>query len=112
MLIQFEFQNHHKAPYGTYIHTYGILDARIVHIKLADEISSALKTYAIIIGSLRVRRFGRKLPLMCSIVLQLVSGIGCAIVPWFPALLFMKFFSAVATGGTMVTSYVICEYCS
>ncbi|XP_058801883.1 organic cation transporter protein-like isoform X2 [Phymastichus coffea] len=53
-------------------------------------------------------RFGRKLPLMGSIVLQLISGIGCAVVPWFPALLFMKFLSALATGGTMVTSYVIC----
>lgn len=45
---------------------------------------------------------------MISVVLQLASGIGCAIVPWFPALLFLKLLSAMATGGTMVTSYVIC----
>ncbi|XP_076754485.1 organic cation transporter protein [Xylocopa sonorina] len=61
----------------------------------------------IIFGNL-ADRYGRKMPLMVSVVLQLVSGIGCAIVPWFPALLLMKLLSAVATGGTMVTSYVIC----
>ncbi|XP_014473977.1 PREDICTED: organic cation transporter protein-like isoform X2 [Dinoponera quadriceps] len=61
----------------------------------------------IIFGSL-ADRYGRKIPLMVSVVLQLVSGIGCAIVPWFQALLLMKLLSAMATGGTMVTSYVIC----
>lgn len=55
-------------------------------------------------------RYGRKRPLMISIVLQLLSGIGCAIVPWFQVLLLMKLLSAFATGGTMVTSYVICKY--
>lgn len=54
-------------------------------------------------------RYGRKMPLMIAVVLQLVSGIGCAVVPWFPALLLMKLLSALATGGTMVTSYVICK---
>ncbi|XP_034948270.1 organic cation transporter protein-like isoform X2 [Chelonus insularis] len=53
-------------------------------------------------------RYGRKIPLMISVILQLASGIGCAIVPWFPALLLLKLLSAMATGGTMVTSYVIC----
>lgn len=46
---------------------------------------------------------------MISVVLQLLSGIGCAIVPWFQVLLLMKLLSALATGGTMVTSYVICK---
>ncbi|KAG6796420.1 organic cation transporter protein isoform X1 [Apis mellifera caucasica] len=61
----------------------------------------------IIFGNL-ADRYGRKMPLMISVVLQLASGIGCAVVPWFPALLLMKLLSALATGGTMVTSYVIC----
>ncbi|XP_026666972.1 uncharacterized protein LOC108622018, partial [Ceratina calcarata] len=61
----------------------------------------------VIFGNL-ADRYGRKMPLMVSVVLQLISGIGCAIVPWFPALLLMKLISALATGGTMVTSYVIC----
>ncbi|XP_046625512.1 organic cation transporter protein-like isoform X2 [Neodiprion virginianus] len=61
----------------------------------------------IVFGSLS-DRYGRKKPLVGSVVLQLVAGIGCAVVPWFPALLFLKPLSAFATGGTMVTSYVIC----
>lgn len=47
---------------------------------------------------------------MISVILQLLSGIGCAVVPWFYVLLLMKFLSALATGGTMVTSYVICKW--
>jgi len=47
---------------------------------------------------------------MVSVILQLLSGIGCAVVPWFYALLLMKFLSALATGGSMVTSYVICKW--
>jgi len=47
---------------------------------------------------------------MISVILQLLSGIGCAVVPWFYALLLMKLLSALATGGTMVTSYVICKW--
>ncbi|XP_072762665.1 organic cation transporter protein isoform X1 [Anoplolepis gracilipes] len=61
----------------------------------------------IIFGSL-ADRYGRKNPLIISVVLQLLSGIGCAIVPWFQVLLLMKLLSALATGGMMVTSYVIC----
>ncbi|KYQ56702.1 Organic cation transporter protein, partial [Trachymyrmex zeteki] len=61
----------------------------------------------IIFGSL-ADRYGRKTPLMISVILQLLSGIGCAVVPWFYALLLLKLLSALATGGTMVTSYVIC----
>lgn len=49
---------------------------------------------------------------MVSVILQLLSGIGCAVVPWFYALLLMKLLSALATGGTMVTSYVICKWLS
>lgn len=57
---------------------------------------------------MNIHRYGRKTPLMVSVILQLLSGVGCAVVPWFYALLLMKFLSALATGGTMVTSYVIC----
>ncbi|OXU19035.1 hypothetical protein TSAR_011958 [Trichomalopsis sarcophagae] len=76
------------------------------------NLQQSILMFGILLGSISFGflsdRFGRKLPLMVSIVLQLASGIGCAVVPWFPALLLMKFLSAVATGGTMVTSYVIC----
>lgn len=57
-----------------------------------------------------IYRYGRKKPLIISVILQLLSSIGCAVVPWFEALLLMKLLSAMATGGTMVTSFVICVY--
>lgn len=76
------------------------------------NLQQSILMFGILLGSISFGylsdRFGRKLPLMVSIVLQLASGVGCAVVPWFPVLLLMKFLSAVATGGTMVTSYVIC----
>ncbi|KAK0180095.1 hypothetical protein PV327_005772 [Microctonus hyperodae] len=76
------------------------------------NIQQSILMFGILIGNITfgtmADRYGRKIPLMISVVLQLASGIGCAIVPWFPALLFLKLLSAMATGGTMVTSYVIC----
>ncbi|XP_014226145.1 organic cation transporter protein isoform X1 [Trichogramma pretiosum] len=76
------------------------------------NVQQSILMFGILLGSVSFGyfsdRFGRKIPLMIAILLQLISGIGCAIVPWFSAFLFMKFISAVATAGTMVTSYVIC----
>ncbi|XP_015108616.1 organic cation transporter protein isoform X1 [Diachasma alloeum] len=76
------------------------------------NILQSILMFGILLGNITfgslADRFGRKIPLMISVILQLASGIGCAIVPWFPALLVLKLLSAMATGGTMVTSYVIC----
>uniref|UniRef100_A0A0C9QMI4 Orct2_2 protein n=1 Tax=Fopius arisanus TaxID=64838 RepID=A0A0C9QMI4_9HYME len=77
------------------------------------NILQSILMFGILLGNITfgslADRFGRKIPLMISVLLQLASGIGCAIVPWFPALLILKLLSAMATGGTMVTSYVICK---
>ncbi|XP_071448529.1 organic cation transporter protein-like [Hetaerina americana] len=53
-------------------------------------------------------KFGRKNPLMAAIVLQTVTGIATAYIPWFEGFLFLRFLLAFATGGTMMTSFVIC----
>ncbi|ENN73834.1 hypothetical protein YQE_09568, partial [Dendroctonus ponderosae] len=52
-------------------------------------------------------RFGRKLPLVGAVILQAVSGTIAAFSPWFSLFLIMRFFAALATGGTMVTSFVL-----
>ncbi|KAL3277354.1 hypothetical protein HHI36_012704 [Cryptolaemus montrouzieri] len=52
-------------------------------------------------------RYGRKNPLVWAVILQLISGIGAAIMPWLPLVLIMRFLSSMATGGTMVTSFVL-----
>ncbi|KAI4502390.1 hypothetical protein M0802_002302 [Mischocyttarus mexicanus] len=52
-------------------------------------------------------RIGRKKPLMIAIALQSVSGIISAYATWFELFLMFKFLSAIATGGTMLISFVL-----
>lgn len=52
-------------------------------------------------------RFGRKNPLVWAVILQFLSGVAAAFMPWLPLVLLMRFLSAMATGGTMVTSFVL-----
>lgn len=52
-------------------------------------------------------KFGRKLPLVGAVVLQAVSGTIAGFSPWFSLFLIMRFLAALATGGTMVTSFVL-----
>ncbi|KAJ4445643.1 hypothetical protein ANN_12326 [Periplaneta americana] len=53
-------------------------------------------------------RFGRKLPLVVACVMQVVFGTACAFMPWFEAFLVLRFLTATAVGGSMITSFVIC----
>ncbi|XP_034253726.1 organic cation transporter protein-like [Thrips palmi] len=53
-------------------------------------------------------RWGRRLPLMAAIVLQAAAGVATAFVPWLAVFMVLRFLVAVATGGTMVVSFVIC----
>ncbi|CAG9768665.1 unnamed protein product [Ceutorhynchus assimilis] len=52
-------------------------------------------------------KFGRKMPLVGAVVLQAVSGTIAAFSPWFVLFQAMRFLAALATGGTMVTSFVL-----
>ncbi|XP_018565831.1 organic cation transporter protein isoform X2 [Anoplophora glabripennis] len=52
-------------------------------------------------------RFGRRNPLVLAVILQAVSGLAAAFSPWFTLFLIMRFLAALATGGTMVTSFVL-----
>ena len=54
-------------------------------------------------------RWGRRRPLLVAIVLQAAAGLATAFVPWLSAFMALRFLVAVATGGTMVISFVICE---
>nr|CAD7443349.1 unnamed protein product [Timema bartmani] len=53
-------------------------------------------------------RFGRKKPLVLAILLQSLAGVTSAFVPWFEVFLILRFIDAMATGGTMITSFVLC----
>ncbi|KAJ8681512.1 hypothetical protein QAD02_017304 [Eretmocerus hayati] len=52
-------------------------------------------------------RIGRKIPLMIAILLQSVSGLLTVFSPWYEMFLIFKFISALATGGTMLISFVL-----
>ncbi|KOB70676.1 putative organic cation transporter [Operophtera brumata] len=52
-------------------------------------------------------RFGRRIPFLAAVSLQLMSGVATAFsVNWY-MFTTLRFFLAVATGGTMVTSFVL-----
>lgn len=55
-------------------------------------------------------RFGRKKPLILAITLQALTSFILAFVPWFWGFLLFRFLLAIATGGTMVTSFVLCKW--
>jgi chromosome transmission fidelity protein 4 len=50
---------------------------------------------------------GRKLPLIVAIGLQAIAGALSAFSPWFGGFLLARFVMAVATGGTMIISFVL-----
>lgn len=52
-------------------------------------------------------RIGRKKPLMIAIGLQSLTGFITAFIPWFELFVIFKFISAIATGGTMLVSFVL-----
>jgi chromosome transmission fidelity protein 4 len=56
---------------------------------------------------------GRKVPLFIAIGVQAGAGILSSFSPWFSVFLVARFIMAVATGGTMVISFVLgWYYCS
>lgn len=52
-------------------------------------------------------RIGRKPPLVIAVAMQVVAGTAAAFVPWYWLFLLLRFTSAVATGGTMISSFVL-----
>ncbi|KAG5891587.1 hypothetical protein JTB14_022252 [Gonioctena quinquepunctata] len=52
-------------------------------------------------------RYGRRKPLVWAVIIQGVSGLAAAFSPWFLLFLVMRFIAALATGGTMITSFVL-----
>lgn len=51
---------------------------------------------------------GRKKTLIICIVLQALFGIAAARIPWYWGFIVCRFLLAVANGGTIVTSFVMC----
>uniref|UniRef100_A0A1B6KGK7 Major facilitator superfamily (MFS) profile domain-containing protein n=1 Tax=Graphocephala atropunctata TaxID=36148 RepID=A0A1B6KGK7_9HEMI len=61
-----------------------------------------------IVFSIAADRYGRKMPLILSGVLQTLTGCCASFSPWFSIFLLMRFLQAVATGGAMTIGFVLC----
>ncbi|XP_037050887.1 organic cation transporter protein-like [Bradysia coprophila] len=81
-------QNEHWANTAQTIFMSGILVGSILFGTLADK-------------------FGRRIPLVVAVFLQLISGVATSFSPWFWLFCLLRFVNAVATGGSMTTSFVL-----
>ncbi|KAK0075059.1 hypothetical protein PV326_011922, partial [Microctonus aethiopoides] len=52
-------------------------------------------------------KIGRKIPLMIAVIVQTLAGVLSAFMPSYPLFVVCKFVADVATGGTMLVSFVI-----
>ncbi|KAK0169034.1 hypothetical protein PV327_002783 [Microctonus hyperodae] len=52
-------------------------------------------------------KIGRKIPLMIAVIVQTVAGVLSTFMPSYPLFIVLKFIADVATGGTMLVSFVI-----
>ena len=52
-------------------------------------------------------KFGRRIPLVIAVTVQLIFGVSSAYAPYFWMFVVFRFVTAMATGGTMVTSFVL-----
>ncbi|XP_027839261.1 organic cation transporter protein isoform X1 [Aphis gossypii] len=52
-------------------------------------------------------KYGRKIPMMFAIVLLLVAGVGTSLAPWYELFLPLRFATALAIGGLMISSFVL-----
>jgi len=48
--------------------------------------------------------------MMFAIVLLLVAGVGTSLAPWYELFLPLRFASALAIGGLMISSFVLSKY--
>jgi len=48
--------------------------------------------------------------MMFAIVLLLVAGVGTSLAPWYELFLPLRFATALAIGGLMISSFVLSEY--
>ncbi|XP_011312309.1 organic cation transporter protein [Fopius arisanus] len=75
------------------------------------NIAQSCTMFGILVGnmvfSMMADRIGRKIPLMIAVVVQSVTGLLSTFSPWFELFVLCKFVAAIATGGTMLISFVL-----
>ncbi|KAF5284079.1 hypothetical protein FQA39_LY17128 [Lamprigera yunnana] len=81
-------ENSHLGSFAQTVTMLGIMVGNLLFGTLADK-------------------FGRRMPLVLAIIVQIISGTVQAFAPWFWLFLVCRFICSVATGGTMVTTFVL-----
>ncbi|XP_074038898.1 organic cation transporter protein isoform X2 [Leptinotarsa decemlineata] len=76
-------------------------------VKLAQTVTMLGILFGNMIFGYLSDRFGRRNPLVCAVIIQGMCGLSAAFSPWFSLFLVMRFLAALATGGTMITSFVL-----
>lgn len=64
--------------------------------------------FGTILFSLASDRWGRKNPMIGAGLIQLVTGVGSAFIPWYWGFIILRFIQALAVGGSMTISFVLC----
>ncbi|VVD00493.1 unnamed protein product [Leptidea sinapis] len=113
-----QFDNHCEANCTSYKYDHNVFGETIVSqwnlVCEREWLKNATQTIfmlGILVGSMLFGylsdRFGRRAPFLAAVFLQLISGVATAYsVNWY-MFTALRFILAVATGGTMVTSFVL-----
>lgn len=73
-----------------------------------SSLSQTIFMLGILVGNMMfgvlADKFGRRIPLVIAVIIQLIFGVATSCSPNFWLFVFFRFITAVATGGTMLTS--------
>lgn len=73
-----------------------------------SSLSQTIFMLGILVGNMMfgvlADKFGRRLPLVVAVIIQLIFGVATSFSPSYWFFVFFRFITAVATGGTMLTS--------
>ncbi|KAK3925872.1 Organic cation transporter protein [Frankliniella fusca] len=76
------------------------------------SVAQMILMFGVLVGNIvfgaAADRWGRRTPLLVAIVMQAAVGVITAFAPFLAVFMALRFLVAVATGGTMVVSFVIC----
>lgn len=86
---------------------WNLVCERLVFKDLAQSITMFGVLIGNVVWGIISDKFGRRYPLMVEVLLQGTAGLLAAFSPWFWFFNLMRFLASFATGGSMITSFVL-----
>ena len=75
------------------------------------SLSQTIFMFGVLVGNMffgaMADKYGRRIPLVCAVIIQLMFGLASSFATNYWLFCFFRFLTAAATGGTMVTSFVL-----